>query len=181
MIYLFRQKKAFTIPELLMAASIMVLVAGAAMALYVMLQSVWVEETARMDLEREARKAMDQMVRLAIDREGAVVYPAIVRGTSVPYDPAGDDNIEFTVDMNNPPTPDDTADDTTRKFYLSGNRIMCNPDTSSTNEFPIAEHISSLAFSYTSGVVTINLSANDQASDKTVYLSTAVKLRNVSQ
>ncbi|MFC1644244.1 hypothetical protein ACFL5C_02895 [Candidatus Omnitrophota bacterium] len=145
----------------------MVLVMLGVIAVYLVAQTVWIEGNARINLQRQARTAMEEMVRGVDGTDG------IREAASVTI--SGGTNIQYTSGV----------DGTERSFYLSGDEIMYDPDTSSGgDEFSIGENVrttpSGLSFSESDDVVTIDLSMEDQVGDKTISvdLSGQVKLRN---
>lgn len=171
----------FTLIEILIAITIMGLVVGGAISVYLMSITAWKEGSVQIALQRKGSLAMEKMVRGVNGRYG------IREGRATTLTLVGSDRIEVAVDMNDPPTPGDASDDTTISFYKSGDQLIYDPDTSPTatgDEFPIAENVRTvppgLTFAVSGGIVTIDLGMQDKVRDKdiNVDLSTTVKIRN---
>jgi len=157
------ENKGFTVPEILMASVTVMLVFLGIVGIYLMLQTVWMEGNARIDLQRQGRLAMECMARGAEGKDG--IMKAVSADVSTPG------SIKL--------------DAGTREFYLDGSRIMYDPDTAvSDDEFTVAENVRTsppgLTFSASGDIVTIKLNMEDQPGGRTVNvdLSTKVRLRN---
>lgn len=160
----------FTVSELLMASVVMVLVLAGIIGASRMVQTDMAERNAQVTLHQQARGAMERMVHGVYGTDGIREASSVTIPSST--------TIRYTSGI----------DSTERSFYLSGNEIMYDPDTStSDNEISIARLVKSssgLTFSMSdvsgNSIITINLSMEDQVMGDTVTLdlSTQATLRN---
>lgn len=156
-------RKGFTVIEFLIASTIMVLVTGGIMAIFLMSMNTWKEGSAQLVLQRKASMVMEKIVR-GVDGENGVREAGSI---SIP----SSDTIRYTSGI----------DGTERSFYLSTSDLMYDPDTSTAaDEYSIADKIDGLTFSISGSMVTINLSMQDTVRDTTIDVdfTTNVKLRN---
>ena len=160
-------RKGFTIIELLMATTIMTLVISGSITIYIMSLTAWKEGSVQIALQRKASIAMEKMLRGVTGMDGIREADTVVLPNTT--------TIQYTSGI----------DSITRSFYLNGDKIMYDPDTSiSGDQFCIAEKVrtspSGLTFAVSGDIVTINLSTQEQVMDNmvTIDLSTLVNLRN---
>ena len=103
----------------------------------------------------------------------------IREGRAGTLNPVASDHLEVTVDMDDSPTVEDLK---IISFRRSGTQLIYDPDTSiAGGEFDIADSkLSSLTFTVSGSIVTINLGMQDTVRGKpiNVGLSTKVMIRN---
>lgn len=161
--------QGFTLIEFIFVSFIMLMVICGIIEIYLMSTTVWMEGSAQITLQRKASTAMEKMVRGVGGSDGLreATDASCPSSTSVLYTSG--------------------IDDVQRRFYLSGNVLMYDPDTSiSNNELSIVDCIRTtsspqgIMFQTGYGIVTINLGMEGAVRDKkiNVDLSTSVKLRN---
>lgn len=171
-------QKGFTLVEVFMAVAIMALVITGAVSIYMMSHTAWREGSTQIALQRDASLAMEKMVRGTSGRYG------IREGSEISSPPTGvtSDRIEVIVDMNDPPTPWDSLDDTTISFYKSDDQLIYDPDTSNVgDEISMAKKVATLNFEHLSAKrVKVDLTLRSMVIDKPieVSLTTEVTLRN---
>jgi len=150
----------------LITTLIMILVLTGIIGLHLIVRTAWGEGIVKMNLQLQASKAMEQMVRFAIDPGTSALHPAIMKASSA------DDSISGQLGL----------DGNTRRFYLSGDKIMYEP--TGDDAFQIAENVSAngLTFTYDSisKLVTIQVSMEKPAMNKLIKIDSAtrVHLRN---
>jgi len=152
---------------MMMAVLITSLAIGSMVAFYMMSQKAWVENNTRVDVQRQARVAMDKMVRGENGTNG------IREATSITVPDSA--TIQYISGI----------DAVERSFYLDGNDIMYDPDTAaSDDESAIAWDVrtspAGLIFTVNGSVVTIEVYIEDEVNGKAMSaaLSTKVKIRN---
>lgn len=169
------ERRGFTLVEILIAATIMVLVVGGAISIYLMAITAWKEGSVQIALQRDASLAMEKMVRGIYGRKGIREAQQI----SLPATGSSGTRIDFV----------DAEDSTlTRSFYFStgldgdASTVADNQLMSSETTDPIIKsNVRTLTFNHLSDdVVTINLGVQDTVRNKeiNVDLSTTVKKRN---
>lgn len=165
MVRFIHERGGYTLIEIFIALTIVLLVMGGALGIYVMAMTAWKEGGIQISLQRKASIAMEKMVR-GVDGRNGIRSASAVSSSSA-------STIQYTSGQE-------------RSFYLSGSEIMYDPDTSTSNdEYAIAENVttpSGLTFSVSASgtIITINLSMQDNVMGKdiNVSVSTQVKLRN---
>lgn len=181
------ERRGFTLIEILIAITIMGLVVGGAISIYLMSITAWREGSVQIALQREGSLAMEKMVR-GIDPYGRKGIRE-AQQISLPATGSSGTRIDF-VDADNPnPTrsfyfspgsdgdPSTVADNQLRYIDENGNDtpIIENNVLMIKNGVPIStfDHLSA-------EIVTINLGMQDRVRDKdiNVDLSTTVKIRN---
>ena len=156
-------RKGFTLIELLIAAAIMLLIIGGAMAIYLMSITAWKEGSVQIALQRKVSMATEKMVRGVDGTNG------IREATSVGLY-SSNTEIQYKSGI----------DDLTRRFYLNSGKIWYDSDTSPGGGDCIAENVTGLTFSVSGNIVTIELSLMDEVIDKDINIDlvTKIKLRN---
>lgn len=169
----FNKNPGFTLPEILSASLIVLLIFVALMSFYSLAQAVWIEGNARASLQRQARIAMEAMVRGVDGASGIREAGNVAIG-------AGDTAINFTdLSLN------------TRTFYFSPGQdadvsTIADNQIIYTNESAVdraitESNVKTLTFSQPSAdSVEITLSMEDTVKDKVINvdLATRIKLRN---
>lgn len=149
-----RRENGFTLPELLVALSLSVMIIGGILAVYLMSIRCWRDGSADVGLERTGGIVMEKIVRGVSGRFG--VREANI-GT-VQVSESGD-SVTFMVDKQDPPTPWN-SDDFTSRYYQLGTQVMYDPDTSiSGDELPLNRFgdVEELNFSLSGHVLTASL------------------------
>lgn len=163
--YGFARKKGFTVTELLLAATIMILVMGGLVIFCVIAQSVWITGNARIDLQQKARIAMETMVRGSsgiegIRRASVITSPAVgATGTSISFADASGNS---------------------RSFAASSGKIVYTDEVGNTTDV-IDSNVQALTFTCISiRWVEIDLSMSVTLRGKAISadLATGVMLRN---
>ena len=177
-----RNCKGFTLPEILTSAVIMSFIFMAIVSFYVLAQTVWVEGNINAEMQRDARAAMEKMVR------GENGHYGIRSGIAGTFNLISTDSLEVDVDKNSPKTPEEAADDTTIKIYRSANQIIFDPDTSTGgDEKIISENVRTLPTGLifeipvgSNSLVKITVITQDEIRGKTINaeLFSQVRLRN---
>ena len=168
--------KGFTIPEIMIGMSIMLIVMGAALTIYNMSQVSWTEGNAQIGIERDASIAMEKMIR------GITGLYGIMDAKSVNTPNAAPPNIDNTVIFTG-------VDNVNRSFYLSNGELWYDPNTlTSGGESRIVKNVSGLEFRRGDGTtqygtedrLSIGLALQQMVKSKamSVTLYTAVKVRN---
>lgn len=161
-------RNGFTLVELLVAVLLSALVMGGFWTVYLMCLTSWEQGSTQVALQRDAAVIMEKMVR-GVDGTGGI-REAVSVDTSV----AG--RIDYTSDIG--------GVERERSFYLNGNDIFYDPDTSTaSDEYSIAANPGgiTLAFSLNNDVVTISLNMQWEVSGEAmpaIIISTRVNLRN---
>jgi type II secretory pathway pseudopilin PulG len=165
-------KPALTLIELLIGTAIAMFVVVMTVVLYIMLQASWQETTAILEIERTANLAMEKMFRGFKAPSDAAPRGLLDART---FSIVGGTRINF----------DSGMDSKQRSFYLAGDKLVYDPDTSvGSDEVDIAGNISGLAFAASTDnparVVLINLSASRPVKgvDRTINVFSEVFLRN---
>ncbi|MBU1083809.1 MAG: hypothetical protein ABIG55_00375 [Candidatus Omnitrophota bacterium] len=161
------EEKGFSLTEVIITAFILTMAIGGMMAFYTMGQKTWKDGNTRADVQRQARIALDVMVRGAGGTDGIREASSVsLPNTSTIRYISGIDAVE-------------------RSFYLSGTDVFYDPDTGSGgDEYKIADDVRAsppgLVFALNGSVVTIEIYTEDQVAGRTLgaALSTKVNLRN---
>ncbi len=149
-----RRNNGFTIAETIVALALSVLVLGAVLAIYLMSMRSWREGSAEVGLERNTGIVVEKIVRGPYGRFGvreADVGTVQVSETST--------SVTYMVDKQDPPTPWN-SDDFTSRYYQDGTDIIYDPDTSiSGDELPLNRFgdVQELNFSLSGQVLTVKL------------------------
>lgn len=172
------ERQGLTLVEILIAVTIMGLVVGGAISIYLMSITAWKEGSVQIALQRKGSLAMEKMVRGIDGRKGI----REAREISSPAVGSSATQIDFV-----------DADDSTltRSFYFSAgldddaNTVADNQliyeDENGNETSIIKNNLRTLTFNHLSDdVVTINLGVQDTVRNKeiNVDLSTTVKKRN---
>lgn len=169
-------KSALTIIELLVASVIGLWVTVIAVVLYIVTQATWQDSACCLEIQRNANMAMEK----------------ILRGTRADSDSAAHGLLDAkTFAIDNPGKIRFTSgvDSKERSFYLSGDCLMYDPDTSvSLDEKAAADKIKKLKFEDVTDyeanpnkkIISIELTTSKAVKgvDKTVDLSGRALLRN---
>ena len=160
-------QKGFTITEILVATSVIALLVGGTIAIYIRCLKVWEEGSMEASLQRNANTTMEKMVR-GIDGMDGIREAKLVALPNA-------NTIQYTSGI----------DSKERSFYLNGSQIMYDPDTSiSGDEYSITDNVrtspAGLTFTISGNLVSINLGMEGRIMDKIipVNLHTEVTLRN---
>ena len=176
-----KRNGGFTLVEVLLASTISVLVAGGLLTMVTMGNSTWKEGSANITLQSSGRLILNQIARGSHGEYG--LREANYQTAAVEDDGRA---FRFVVDENEPPTYEQD-DDTACRFYLQGERIWFDPDTSvDGNEYTLVPNgrVQDIVFTKHNSYVTIDLTMEDYASpraDAYVKLSTTVFLRKARQ
>ena len=108
------KEKGFTLVELMVAASIMLVIFGVVTSTYLITQRLWKGGFTQIALQSTARVALDKIAR---NLRSATAADALNSG----------DKISFVTDPNR--TYSNLADDITCEYYISGTNIMYDPNT----------------------------------------------------
>jgi len=160
----FAASKGMTMVEVLLSSVIIILVFAAIFAIYIFVQNTWQQGYAVMKLERDASIAMEKMAR-GIDGQNGIREAKYIDS---PNDGATASTISFT-----------GIDDVVRTFSRSVADSTLRYDEG-LGQSIIAENVSSLTFSRTNNLITINLILEEIIRGKhfNVSLMTSVRLRN---
>jgi len=162
-------EKGLTLPELIMAAVIAVFVIAGAMTIFLTCYTAWRVSLDAISLQQDGTIVVEKMVR-GEKAAGETSRNGIREATSFTIPTA--DTIQFISGL----------DGKERSFYLSGDKIMYDPDTSSGgDEIIIAEDVKSLNFTNPSARrVNINMTMEKGLLDRKVNqgLETEVTIRN---
>ena len=159
-----RPQKGFSLIEVLIVTSVLVLLTGGAIAIYIRCLNAWEEGSLEASLQRKASTAMEKMVRGIDGTKG------IREAKSVTFPDSS--TIQYTSGI----------DDQQRSFHLSTDEIIYT--SASGVESTIAEDVrtapAGLTFSAAGDLVTINLGMEGRIMDRIipVNLTTEVTLRN---
>lgn len=163
-------RRGFTLLEVIVASSLVLLVAMAVLSIYVTTQRFYRSTISQIDLQNEASFAMEHMVERT--RWG---YDAAISG--------GDEVVDVDVDDADPPTVPATTPVTIR-YEKSDSTLRYTPDITSPGTFEtIVQGVNSLEFSLTTDVetglktLTITLSIENEDGSQGVSLNSAVTLR----
>ncbi len=168
--------RGFTLPEILIGMTIMLLVMGAALTIYNMSQVSWVEGNAQTGLQRDASISMAKMIRGINGMYGIMDAKSVNTPNATP--PNIDNTVVFT-----------GVDNVNRSFYLSSGMLYYDPNTSTSGgETSIIKNVSGLEFRRGNGTAQygsedrlgIKLVLQQMVKSRTmsVTLYTAVKVRN---
>ncbi len=154
----------FTLPEILIGMTIMLIVMGAALTIYNMSQVSWTEGNAQTGLQRDASIAMAKMMRGINGNYG--IMDAKANTVNVP-------NVTTVVFTG--------VDNASRSFYLSNKMLKYDGPTKSG--YVIAKNVSGLEFSkepYPSNRLNMGLGMQQMVKSRlmSVTLYTAAKVRN---
>jgi len=166
-----KNKKAFTIPEVLAAAGILTLVIATIFSTYVMMSQYVRGTTTQASLQGEARLAVERMARNT--REASDVSCSVSGDTLT---------LSFM-----PGQVGQTGSAWDERYLLTGNEIRYFPDITQTDYTVIAENVNldtgdQLFFDGGSGLITIDLKMTSSFLDtqQQVHLTTIVKKRNAN-
>lgn len=171
-----KNNKGFTITEIMIGMSIMLLVMGAALTIYNMSQVSWTEGNAQTGIQRDASIAMEKMIRGISGIYGIMDAKAVNTPNVTP--PNIDNTIVFT-----------GVDNVNRSFYLSNGELWYDPNTSTSGgESRITRNVSGLEFRRGNGTtqygsedrlgITLVLQQMVKSRLMSVTLYTAAKVRN---
>ncbi|GEM_PF-1620003 len=164
-------EKAFTLPELIIAAGITLIVIAGAVSIFLACYTAWRISLEAISLQQDAAIVMEKLVR-GEKAPAETTRSGIREATSFTIPTA--DTIRFTSGL----------DGTERSFYLSGDKIMYDPDTSSSgDEVMLTGGVTSLSFTPISGSdrrININMAMEKGLLDRKVSqgLETDVTIRN---
>ena len=172
------RNKGFSIVELMVTATLLVLVIGGSLRIFAMSQTAWSEGNARMNLQRRASIAVEQMVK-GTRGAGEARWHGI-REANVFALPNGN-RIDYS-------SPFDTI---TRSFYLNGTGVVYDPDITVLNNEEViydlapggnpADYTTQLTFTQVNArLVQIALVVSQRVRDKWIRASyeTNVDVRN---
>ena len=174
------EREGFTLVEILIAITIMGLVVGGAISIYLMSITAWKEGSVQIALQREGSLAMEKMVRGLYGRNGIREAQSVVipNANTIRYT-SGVDGVErsFSLDV----LDIDNDGYTDEIFYnpdspvINGNEVFIVEKKDSRPNLVVG-----LTFAVSGSIVTINLGMQDKVRGKdiNVDLSTSVKLRN---
>lgn len=156
-----RNRRAFSLPEVMVSAVLTILVAGSSLVLYMMISKVWNEDLTQTDVSRGASVAVEKMVRGADGNDGIREAKSITS----PIEGASGTYITFT-DMN----------DSARQFYFDSGTSTVKDESGSI----LASNVKSLYFTNSGECIQIDLSARKYILGKEIGFSiqTKVKPRN---
>jgi len=122
------KNKGFTLVELMVTMSIMLVIFGVVTSTYLITQRLWKGGFTQIALQSTARVALDKIARNLRSATAAAVLDS-------------GDKIRFVTDPNR--TYDNAADDITCEYYVSGTNIMYDPNTAiSGNESVLLRNVS---------------------------------------
>jgi len=165
-------KKAFTLPEILVASGIMLMVLIGLFSSFVIFQSFWSTGATQIYVQANARIAVKELVRqVRVGRQINV------------FD--NGDRIQVILDPQR--TPHLTTDDVTVEYYLADGVLYYDPNiTVDNNTEIIARNIEPVAgqdiFKAEGILLTVTLKARDQNDNdgyQGVDIATSVSLRNL--
>jgi prepilin-type N-terminal cleavage/methylation domain-containing protein len=147
------REKGFTLVELMVSMSIMLIISGVVASTYMITQKLWKGGFTQISFQSTGRFALD---KIASNLRPAIAASHLDNG----------DRIRFTLDPNR--TYNDASDDITCEYYVSGTDIIYDPDINiSGNELTILRNVykeSNLQFFLVSGnfaVITFKVYKNE--------------------
>ncbi len=157
-----KNRAAFTLSEMLLSASLMLLLAGSTMILYITLNRVWTESITITNLSRDAAIAMERMVKGMDGNDGIREAKTI---SSPAAGAAADQSISF-VDVNG----------VSRVFYLD----TADNTIKSESGDVLTHDAESASFTNSGDYIQIDLSTCKNISGKDVrfLIQTKIKPRN---
>jgi len=164
-----RNKKGFTLPEVLMVSVVLILVLTATTSIYMMMSQYVKKTIVQASLQSEARVAIEKMARNT--REASAVTCSV----------SGDMlTLDFTAGRVGL-----VGSDWNEEYILTGGEIRHFPDTTQLDYTVIAENVNldagdQLFFDAGNGLVTIDLKMTSTVfnTQQKVHLATIVKKRN---
>lgn len=161
----------FTLQELLVVLTIMVVIIAAALTVYLLCYRSWQEATIQVSLQRDASIATDKLIR-GVRASSETRKNGLREAESFTIPVLNDSSIRFVSGV----------DDKERSFYLDGNQIIYDPNAlMSGGEVVAAKDIQSLSFEkLSSRRIRININLKKYLGDKLidVSLETEVTTRN---
>lgn len=122
------KEKGFTIVELMVAASIMLVIFGVVASTYLITQKLWRGGFTQVSLQSTGRVALD---KIANNLRSATLASQLDNGN----------RIRFVIDPNR--TYSSISDDITCEYYISGTNIMYDPNiTVSGDEITLLRNVS---------------------------------------
>lgn len=122
------KKNGFTLVELMVATSIMLVVFGVVTSTYLITQKLWKGGFTQISFQSTGRVAL---ANIAMNLRSATAAAILDSG----------DKIRFVIDPNR--TYNNAADDITCEYYVSGTNIMYDPNTAiSGNESVLLRNVS---------------------------------------
>jgi len=166
------KEKGFTLIELMVSMSIMLIIFGVVTSTYLITQRLWRGGFTQIALQSTGRVALDKITRNLRPATAATIVD-------------NGDKIRFVTDPNR--TYSNASDDITCEYYISGTNIMYDPNTViSSDEVVLLRNVSkesAIPFFQVSGnlaVITFKVYKNDA-----VYgtywssLTTSINMRNI--
>lgn len=164
-------KTGFTLQELLIVVTIMVFIIAGALTVYLLCYRSWQEATVQASLQRDASISTDKLVR-GVRGASETRKNGLREAKSFSIPIFNNSAIEFVSGVDN----------RQRSFYLDGNQIVYDPNTSLPgDEIVAAKDIENLSFEKLSGrriKIDITLERNIGNKLIDVSLETEVTIRN---
>jgi len=169
-----RNRKGYTIIEMLMTSAIIIFVITGSLGIYIMMQRFWKGGSVQATLQGKARLALEHISRNARDAYQAQILPS---GSSTGY------GVILTLDPNQ--TYTDATDDINCEYILQGTDLIYMPDITVANQKVLLENISLFSgetvFELNGRTITVNLRSVDPDSLNGYQMadfSTSVLMRN---
>lgn len=122
------KEKGFTLPELMVSASIMLIILGVVASTYLISQRLWRSGFTQITFQSTGRIALDKIAKNLLSATGATIFD-------------NGDRVRFVTDPNR--TYSNVSDDVTCEYYISGTNIMYDPNTAvSGDEITILRNVS---------------------------------------